>query len=204
MSQNNQEIESKFYIRDLPRIEAALKQLGAECVVPRTYEFNVRFEDPTGSLRQSGKVLRLRHYDDNRITFKGPGEIVDGALSRVELEIVIDNFDTALKIIQALGYHPSAVYEKFRGLYRLEGALIALDELPYGNFVEIEGPSPEAIKEIAVKLGIKAQYAIPASYMGLFEHIKKTKNLPARFLTFKEFQDIQVSARDMGLLPADL
>jgi adenylate cyclase class 2 len=203
MSTNHLEIESKFYIRNLEVIEARLKALGAICIVPRGFEYNLRFDNSRDNLRRQGKVLRLRKSDDIRMTFKGPGERVGGALSRTEIELVVNDFDTAQKLLEGLGYRVSAVYEKYRAMYELGTALVTLDELPYGKFVEIEGENPEQISELARKLGLNPETAIPASYQGLFEQLKASKNLPAKNLTFWEFENIYLTATDLGVEPAD-
>jgi adenylate cyclase class 2 len=203
MSANNQEIESKFYVRDLAAVEARVKALGATCIVPRGFEYNLRFDSSQGSLRGHGKVLRLRKSDDIRLTFKGPGERVGGALARTEIELVVNDFDTAQQFLEHLGYHVAAVYEKYRAMYQLGTALITIDELPYGKFVEIEGENPEQISELAKKLGLNPQKAIPASYQGLFEQLKATKKLPAKNLAFWEFENIHLTANDLGVEPAD-
>ena len=204
MIKNNQEIESKFYVRNLAPIEARLNELGATCFVPRSFEYNLRFDNPANSLQRQQRVLRLRKSDDIRLTYKGPGERIGGALSRTEFEMVVSDFDTAQKILEALGYHVSASYEKYRAMYQFGVSMITLDELPYGKFVEIESESPEKINEVAQTLGLKPEAAIPASYMGLFLQLKSTLNLPAKNLTFWEFENIQLTATDLGVEPADM
>jgi adenylate cyclase, class 2 len=203
MSTNHQEIESKFYVRDLEAIETRLKALGATRIVPRGFEYNLRFDNLQDNLRRQGKVLRLRKADDIRMTFKGPGERIGGALSRTEIEIIVSDFDAAQKLLEHLGYRVAAVYEKYRAMYELGTALITLDELPYGRFVEIEGENPEQISELAQKLGLKPETAIPTSYQGLFEQLKASKNLPAKNLAFWEFENIYLTATDLGVEPAD-
>jgi len=203
VSSNHQEIESKFYVRNLAAIETRLKELGATCLVPRGFEYNLRFDNHGKTLQRGHKVLRLRKSDDLRLTFKGPGERVGGALVRTEIELVVNDFDTAQKFLEGLGYHVAAVYEKYRAMYALETAMVTLDELPYGKFVEIEGESPEQISILAKKLGLRPETAIPASYQGLFEQVKAAKNLPAKNLAFWEFENIQLSAADLGVEPAD-
>lgn len=203
MSNNNQEIESKYYVRDLAAIEAKLKLLGAVCVSERAFEYNLRFDDQRGSLRPQGRVLRLRKSDDIRLTYKGAGERVGGALVRKEIEIVVSDFDATQQLLEQLGYRVAAVYEKYRSMYKFETFLITLDELPYGKFIEIEGENPEKISEFTKKLGLNPQASIPNSYQGLFDQLKATMNLPAKNLAFWEFENIYLTAEDLGVEPAD-
>lgn len=203
MQTNNQEIESKFYVRDLAPIEARLQALGAACRVPRGFEYNLRYDDPEGSLQRERKVLRLRKFDDTRLTFKGPGENIGGALSRAEIELVVDDFENAKLFLAGLGYQVIMIYEKYRAIYELDGALITLDELPYGRFVEIEAAGLEEITSLARKLGLKPKAAIPASYQGLFEQLRKSKNLAMQHLTFESFAGIQIYPDELGVRIAD-
>ncbi len=203
MSNNQQEIESKFYVRALEPIEVHLKTLGAVCIAPRQFEYNLRFDDAQANLQRQHKVLRLRRFDDVRLTFKGPGQRIENALSRTEIELVVHDFESARAFLEGLGYHTVMVYEKFRAMYNLEGALITLDELPYGNFIEIEGDSPATIAALAQKLGLNPQAAIPLSYQGLFERVKAARGLTAQDLSFSGFEGLQISALDLGVTPAD-
>jgi len=203
MSTNHQEIESKFYVRDLPPIENRLLDLGATCRVPRGFEYNLRYDDPEGSLQRERKVLRLRQFDDTRLTFKGPGKNIGGALSRTEIELVVDNFENAKLFLAGLGYQTVMIYEKYRAIYELDGALITLDELPYGRFVEIEAGGLEEITSLARKLGLNPQTAIPASYQGLFEQLRKSKNLSIQHLTFEAFAGLQIFPDELGVRIAD-
>jgi adenylate cyclase class 2 len=203
MSSNGQEIESKFYVRSLERVKDQLEALGAICTNPRIFEYNLRFDDRQKSLERQNKVLRLRKSDDIRMTFKGPGERRGGSISRAEIELVVNDFDTAKQLVESLGYRVSAVYEKYRAMYSFEGAIVTLDELPYGNFVEIEGENPEAIAVIARKLGLKTEASIPTSYLGLFEQLKMVKDLDGKNLTFWELSGLQATPEDLGFFPAD-
>ena len=203
MKNNNQEIESKFYVRNLAAIEAQLIKLGASCLVPRGFEYNLRFDNPENSLSRQGKVLRLRKFDDIRLTFKGAGERINNALSRVEIELVVNDFDQAQQFLEGLGYRVMAVYEKYRAMYELGKFMVTLDELPYGKFIEIEAESSDQISGLAKQLGLNPEYAIPASYQGLFEQVKAAKDLPVKNLTFWEFEKISLSSTDLGVQPAD-
>jgi len=203
MTIGNQEIESKFYVHDLSAIEKRLNELGATCIVPRKFEYNLRFDNRQKSFQRQHKVVRLRKFDDIRLTFKGPGDQIGTALSRTEIELVVNDFDQAQKFLEGLGFTVSAVYEKYRAMYQLLTTIITLDQLPYGDFVEIEAENPENISDIAIKLGLNPNAAIPASYQGLFEQVKSKLNLPIKNLSFWEFQNFKITVTDLGVEPAD-
>ena len=137
---NGQEIEAKFHVQNLRKIELRLLELKAQLIQPRVHEVNLRFDRPDGELRNSFRVLRLRQDDIARFTFKGPSvEKEGGILSRQEIEFEVGDFDSAKQFLEAIGFQVVVFYEKFRTTYELNNTHIMLDELPYGSFIEIEG-----------------------------------------------------------------
>ena len=114
---NGLETEVKFFVRDLRKIELRLLEMKAQLIQPRVHEINFRYDLPDGSMRTNGRVLRLRQDVNATMTFKGPSDLVDGVFSRVELETEIGDFQTACKILDALGYVKILTYEKFRAVY---------------------------------------------------------------------------------------
>lgn len=203
MTSAHQEIEAKFYVRDLAAIEARLRAWGAVCRVPRTFEYNLRYDNPAGTLLQEHKVLRLRRFDDIRLTFKGPGQAIAGALARTEIELVVNDFENAQLFLNGLGYQVVMIYEKYRTLYEWGTAYAALDELPYGHFVEIEAENPEKITALACTLRLNPKTAVAASYQTLFVHLKQTRGLTMPHLTFEAFAGLAISPDDLGVSPAD-
>jgi adenylate cyclase class 2 len=83
------------------------------------------------------------------------------------------------------------VYEKFRSTYQLAGAEVVLDEMPYGNFIEIEG-APAAIEVCVTQLGLSQHERILASYVDLFNIVKTALGLDFRDLSFTNFEGIAV------------
>ena len=108
---NGQEIEAKFFVKNLDRIEQRLLELKARLIQPRIHEINLRFDDAGNTLRSSFRVLRLRQDDKARMTFKGPSvEEVGGILSRREIEFVVEDFEKARELLEALGYRVVVFY----------------------------------------------------------------------------------------------
>lgn len=202
MSPAHQETEAKFYVAALATIEARLRANAARQIQPRTEELNLRFDLPGGDLERANRVLRLRRDAAIRLTFKDAGRAVAGTSSRYEVEFSVSDFGAAQKLLEALGYQVVFVYEKFRTTYQMPRLQVMLDELPYGNFVEIEG-EPHAIYPAARALGLNSERAIPLSYYALFQRLVTVRGLNFRDLTFKDFSGIQVFPADLGVLPAD-
>ena len=200
---NGQETEAKFYVRDLKRIEMRLLELKAHLIQPRIHEINLRFDNPSGDLRREFKVLRLRKDSEARFTFKGPGVEVGGALSRREIEFTVGDFEGAQQLLDALGFTPILFYEKYRATFELNGVHIMLDELPHGNFVEIEGEDIPTLQQVAGLLGLNWDASIKASYHALFVRAADRHRLEESQLSFEALKSVRISAEDLGVVPAD-
>jgi len=198
----NQETEAKFYVRDLAAAARRLEQMGARLVQPRTHELNLRFDRPDGSLRRAGCALRLRRDAQSRLTYKEPAMRTEGALSRREVEFTVGDFEAAREFLEALGYEVTFRYEKYRTTYALGKAQVMLDELPYGNFVEIEGEM-ETLRRAAERLGLNWEAAIPTSYHALFERLCAARGLASRELSFANCEGINIPPAQLGVQPAD-
>ena len=203
MSRQDKELEVKFYISDLGSIETLLKQTNATLIQPRTYEYNLRFDNPNGDLTRESRVLRLRKDTANRLTYKGPGTVIDGVSLRREIEFSVSDFRNAQALLEALGFQISMIYEKFRTVYELNGVLVTLDEMPFGNFIEIEGPDGSSIKTLSLKLGLRWEARITDSYAGLFQTARGKLGLKVANLIFSNFKDFEVLPIHLGVRRAD-
>lgn len=196
MKSSNIEQEVKFLVEGFETIETVLRKLGADITQPRTYEINYRFDTEDRSLEKEKKILRLRQDMESRLTFKGPGEIRDGLHSRLEVEINVDSIDKTRTFLEALGYQVCMVYEKYRTTYQLDGVEIMLDEMPYGNFIELEGDNPGKIQDIAMHFNLDWDERVLVSYGELFDLLKKNLDLTIRDLTFENFRGMIVTPAD--------
>ena len=201
---NGHETEAKFYIRDLKKIELRLRELKAQLIQPRTHETNLRFDNTNSDLRNTYRVLRLRQDEKAHLTFKGPSVEKEGCvLSRQEIEFVVEDFENAKQFLEALGFEAVVFYEKFRATYELNDIQIMLDELPYGEFVEIEGENVEAIHNIANLLGLNWNAMIKAGYHALFERVAGKYNLELSQLSFNALEKVKIAPDDLSIQAAD-
>lgn len=201
---NGQETEVKFFVKDLKRVEMRLRELKAHLFQARVHEVNLRFDTPNGDLRQELKVLRLRNDTEAKFTFKGPNdERNDGVLSRKEIEFSVSSFDAAKEFLEALGFTVVAFYEKYRATYEVKDVHVMLDELPYGNFVEIEGEDVNTLRTVAELLGLKWDSSVNAGYLVLFDRIAMKYELTAGQLSFEALKGLSMSGEDMSIVPAD-
>lgn len=193
MAENQREIELKLRVHDLDAVRHQLDDAGAKEVQPRVYERNNRYDDSKGNLSGAGDVLRLRQDTRVRLTFKQgrDRQQVGDAMSRFEAEVDVSDFDAMDTILHRLGFRTYMVYEKYRTTYHLDGVEVVLDEMPYGNFVEIEGDG-EAIQQVRVKLGLEHAKAYQSGYTELFRRVRDFLSLKFTDLTFDNFKGITV------------
>ena len=203
MAADNQENEVKFYLADPKGFEERLKMRGATLTHTRVFETNLRFDLPTGELTAAHRVLRLRKDDRAHLTYKGPVQAGQPVSSRKEIELVVSDFDQARMLLESLGYGVSVMYEKWRSTYKIGLMEIDLDELPFGNFCELEGPNAESIQLMATSLKLGWDKRIMESYLALFDKVRIAKELKVKNLTFDEFKVYPLNAQDLGVIPAD-
>jgi adenylate cyclase class 2 len=203
MNVEGSELEVKFYISKRKELEMKLATLG-QVIAPRVFEVNLRFDTPNRSLTAAGKVLRLRRDTKSRVTYKGEGKLQDGANLRQELEFTVSDFDTARALFEALGYQVYTIYEKYRTTYKMNNVEVVVDELPTGDFLEIEGANSESIQRAAKQLRLNWEAGIRESYTALFERLKGRLGLTFRDLSFENFKGLVVSPEDLGVTIADL
>ena len=212
MAEENRETEVKFYVHDISAVKRRLHSLGASLIQPRTLEVNLRFDTPAGDPSREGRVLRLRQDEAIRLTYKDGTQLKDGVLNRREIEFSVSDFGSAQLFMEVLGYEVVFIYEKYRTTYALPEMTagadhlethIMLDEMPYGNFVEIEGEFND-LKPLSQILHFNWDAAIPASYHSLFDRVSISQNLAFRDLTFEKFKGLKIVPANLGVVPADL
>lgn len=197
------EREIKLYIQDLSALADRLRVCGADLTRSRMLECNLRLDTEDHALKQEGRLLRIRQDDRVRITYKENAQVEDGVITRTELEFIADDLAVAKKLFEALGYKVVVLYEKYRREYRLGDVKVMLDELPYGDFIEIEAQNKALIDGVVQMLGLDRSRGIGTNYLGLLEIVKKNLNLNFRDLTFENFSSLTVSPSDLGVQPAD-
>lgn len=198
------EVEVKFYLTDMPSFEKRVRSIGASLVRPRTREVNYRFDTPDMALAREHKVLRLRQDNSILLTYKGPAEVVDNISMRPEVELEVNDFSAATSLLEQLGFRMSLKYEKWRTIYQLGELEIAIDEMPYGNFTELECADTALIRKTASLLAVDWSTGITDSYLLLFERMKNSKKLEINDLTFGALRNLSVTPQELGVKPSDL
>ena len=196
----NFETEVKFYLPEVNPIRRRIVELGAD-FKGRVFETNLRFEDADTRLFQKKSLLRLRKDIKTTLTFKSEPTFKDDEFKTLrELEVEVSDFAVMKHILESLGFHEEQVYEKWRETFILRDTNLCLDTMPFGDFLEIEGPK-KSIKEIASQIGLKWHKRILLNYLAIFDIIGKELNLGFSDVTFENFKNIRFNlAEHPGLL----
>src|SRR6266702_7849283 len=151
-----EEIEIKFPLKETKGISDKLRKLGFRIAVGRHREMNYFLDDAAGSLQKAGTLLRVRKTPSSQtVTFKGPISASSKLKHREEIECRIEDADTLLRILREVGFKVRTEYSKYRTVFEKESFNISLDETQAGNYLEVEGPSDEAIQSWGKSLAIR-------------------------------------------------
>jgi len=172
------EIEVKLRVGRTADVESRLRVLGAFLERPRALEDDVLFDFPDRRLTAAGSMLRLRRRPGGALlTMKEPIATDVGAKVRRETELAIADDDAMTTIIAGLGMIPIWQYQKRRTTYRLGGLHALVDELPIGNFLELEGPKSE-IDRWAGALGFSPADYLLDTYRDLHDAWRRAEGKP--------------------------
>ncbi len=135
------EYEVRVLEIDVNEIKQKLKELNAiliEDVFQRRYVYDFNPVNPSKwiRLRTNGKTttLTIKNVESSKI---------DGTK---EMEIAVDDFDTANEILNELGYKPRGIQENKRIKYNLNDVEIDIDTWPgIPSYLEIEGHSEKDV-----------------------------------------------------------
>jgi len=174
---HRRETEIKLLVRDRKQVRKRLSQLAFKVFKARHFESNYLFDFPDLRLCKSGCLLRLRFAGgESLLTFKGPPLRTRRYGTRREIETRVEDGALLREVLKNLGLKLVFVYEKYRATYAkgnradFHGVpLVACDETPIGNYLELEGPE-KWIDKIAAQLGYSPQDYITSTYLALYLH----------------------------------
>jgi adenylate cyclase class 2 len=185
------EIEVKFLLDNVDKTRQRILDMGGE-TSGRVFEINIRFEDAGNKLIQQHSLLRLRKDKTSTLTFKSlAGSPGDQFKIHKEIEVEVSDFNATAAILESLGYHQEQIYEKYRETFKLQGAVLCLDTMPFGNFLEIEG-NRDNIRSAADRIGLVWENRILNNYFGLFAMLRNSLGLPFSDITFDNFQQTPI------------
>ena len=184
------EIEAKMRLEDVGGLESRLGALAARRG-REVLEENTYFDTPQGSLTSQDQGLRLRIETEIDgpapvaiVTHKGP--CASGQLKqRAETQFVADDPHAARQLFVALGFSQQITFEKRRRYWHADACEVVIDTLPYlGHFVEIEGPSQEAVMQMRQILGLGELELIRTSYIAMLREYQSQHGIRTGSIRF--------------------
>ena len=160
------EIEAKFVNINIDDIRSRLTELGAILIQPMRDMQRVTIDTP--ELKKKDAFVRIRNEGDKTtITYKQFNSLsIDGVK---EVEITVDDFDTAVTLFKEAGLAYGSLQESRRETWRLDEVEIVIDEWPWLNpYIEIEAPSEDLVISTSEKLGFNWDDAIFGDVMAAY------------------------------------
>jgi len=187
------EKEYKFQIDNKHQIESRLREMGA-VGGERVHELTVMYDNPDKIMEKKDGRLRIRTRkckgkEEIQISYKKPLSRA-GIKQEIEYQTVVGNKEMMERIIDEMGFFPVSSYERYRTEYHIgngkESIEISIDELPFGNYIEIEGNNIDAMRNVATRLGLNLDEHIENSYDGIFNDLeRKEGKIPTPHIRFK-------------------
>ena len=160
------EIEAKFVNINIDDIRSRLTELGAILIQPMRDMQRVTIDTP--ELKKKDAFVRIRNEGDKTtITYKQFNSLsIDGVK---EVEITVDDFDTAITLFKEAGLAYGSLQESRRETWKLDEVEIVIDEWPWLNpYIEIEAPSEDLVISTSEKLGFNWDDAIFGDVMAAY------------------------------------
>ena len=161
----NNEIEASFLDVDKDDLREKLKEAGAECIKPEIMMRRTVFDSGPHSF------ARVRDEGDKIVMTYKNFEDEDSIMGVKEVNLIVNNYDDAVKFIAGCGLEQKAVQETYRETWKLDGVEITIDTWPWiPTYSEIEGPSEEAVWSVAERLGFKKEDAMFGAVDKIYNH----------------------------------
>jgi adenylate cyclase class 2 len=162
----------------------AILEAGATPLRGRRLQEDFLLDTEDETLRRRRCVLRVRlENSGSKLTFKGPVQLSSMKV-REELETVVGDGETLLRVFEELGLHVWFRYQKYREEFAYEDVIAAVDETPVGTFVELEG-GEHGIEQLAATLGRRPTDFLLDSYRGLFLKYRDSHGLVGSDMVFE-------------------
>ena len=169
------EIEKKFRLTKRQR-DAVVRRLPEIGATLRGEEFEENILYRGGTLSVESSILRLRRAGGKAtLTYKKRIPTSAAIKQQREDETGVADPEAMEAILDALGFTPALVYEKRRQTWVLGKTEIVIDVLPFGLFMEIEGPAT-SIRAVERKLDLKGLRTEHATYPELAAKHGKTRD----------------------------
>jgi predicted adenylyl cyclase CyaB len=163
------ELEIKIQLDSKVHFEQVYGKCQKLCGQPESHvrQLDEYYDTADTQLKELDMVVRIRSTNNSEtIALKSPRRHLSGGMtSRVELEFKTAPGETPREQLARQGLSVSQASEKERWTFVKGEIEIVLDHLPFlGYFVEIEGPSQDAINEVVRLLDLPPDAGIQKNY----------------------------------------
>lgn len=148
------EIEVKFVNIDIDAMRQKLTAVGARLEQPMRLMRRALIEQPQHKAERS--FIRIRDQGDKTtLTFKRRAPVDTHTIDDTEeIEVDVSDFDATVELFTHAGWPPKTYQENRRETWQLRDVEVVIDEWPWmPPQIEIEGPSEDAVKKVALELG---------------------------------------------------
>lgn len=172
----NNEIEAKFTYIDHDEVRTKLEQAGGQLMTPLFTMRRTLFDYEDLRLDSKKAWLRVRQEAD-KVTMSFKQRLGLEIDSMKEVEVVVSDYEDTRRILQESGLTIKAEQDQKREVWKLGECEVTLDEWPWiPKFIEIEGPSNEAVQAVSEQLGYDWNEAVFDSVDGLYlQHYDVTR-----------------------------
>ncbi|WP_049564899.1 class IV adenylate cyclase [Streptomyces sp. SBT349] len=146
------EYEAKFLAIDVERVQGGIRDAGARQVFPKTMFTRLIFENDAV---QGEQWLRLR--DEGGRTTLTLKQVSDATHigGTTEIEVEVGDLEKTAELLKAIGLRQVRFQQNYREEWQLDGITYDFDTWPdLPTFLEIEGPSEEAVRKAVAGLGL--------------------------------------------------
>lgn len=184
------EVEYKFRVRDKEELIAVLDEKSDQ-KIPRQYQKNVMFDNPSKLMQVTNGRVRVRTRGDSGekdLTYKRPLAPRNGAKREIEYEVKFtDPSNQIEKILEAIEFMSTTSYERYQAKWKIGDIHITLDEYPCADFIEIEGPR-KRIESLAKELGFDIKDGLTKPVDTLFQEWREERGLSFKLhMRFNDF-----------------
>lgn len=183
----HREIEARFLEIDKGALVKKLEALGAKDLGETLLE-EIIFYGPQAEWLHERRFARLRKSGNKAtLTYKHHDRIAADGAEEIELEV--SDIKKAEAFLAKIGFPPYRRQEKKRHKLQLDGITIDIDTWPrIPTYVELEGQSEEALKDVARKLGFDWASAIFHDARYIIENHYHIPVGTMRWFTFDRFE----------------
>ena len=162
------EIEATFLSVNKDSVRVRLKEIDFELKIPE-YMMRRKTFDFSRIAPGRNKWGRVRQESD-RVTMTIKEVRGSGINDTYEIELTVNDFDTAVDFFEACDISAKAFQENTREIWKRDGVEVTIDTWPGLNpFVEIEGVNENVVREISHELGFDFEKAVFGSIDLVYE-----------------------------------